>query len=114
VSVGIDEEGDGITSCVAIPDKFINKDFRRALPPKSGNQKIIWEALQDVFKYSTTFGMDDCPEGMPCVRLNDAISKTKDRLKCEQKRQRERTVTAIKGLVAGGLLAGKGEWLWIV
>ncbi|HEY9269214.1 MAG TPA: AAA family ATPase [Methylotenera sp.] len=114
VCVDIDEEGDEITSCVAMPDKFIDKGFRKVLPPKSGHQKVIWEALQDVFKFSTKFGMEGAPEGRPCVTLDDAISKTKNRLVCELKRQRERTESAITGLVKRGLLVHKEGWLWIV
>ena len=113
VNIGLDDEGDKITSCVAIPNYSMDKELRRALPPKSGNQKIIWEALQDAFKKSPNTGQANAPEGRPCLRLDDAIDKTRDRLLCETKRQTERTRSAISGLVERGLLVHGEGWLWI-
>lgn len=113
VNVGIDDEGDEITSCVAIANYSMDKELRRALPPKSGNQKIIWEALQDAFKKSPKTGQANAPEGRPCLRLDDAIDKTRDRLLCETKRQTERTRSAISGLVERGLLVHGEGWIWL-
>ncbi len=114
VPVGHDEDGEEITSCVVIPADGMGREIRRAIPPKSGNQKIIWEALQDVFKNSPTFGQAGAPAGRPCLRLEDAIDKTRGRLVCEAKRQTERTQSAITGLVSRGLLEHREGWLWIV
>lgn len=113
VNVGVDAEGDEITSCVAIPNHSVDRELRRTLPPKSGNQKIIWEALQDAFKKSPKTGQANAPEGRPCLTLDDAIDKTRDRLLCETKRQTERTRSAISGLVERGLLVHREGWLWI-
>ena len=114
VNIGLDDEGDEITSCVATPNNSMDGEIRRILPPKSGNQKIIWQALQEVFKQSPNTGQASAPIGRPCLRLEGAIEKTKDSLVCEPKRQTERTQSAITGLVARGLLAHKEGWLWIV
>ena len=113
VNIGLDDEGDEVTSCVAIPNYSMDRELRRALPPKSGNQKIIWETLQDAFKKSPKTGQANAPEGRPCLRLDDAIDKTRDRLLCETKRQTERTRSAISGLVERGLLVHGEGWLWI-
>jgi putative DNA primase/helicase len=113
VQVGLDDDGDEITTCVIRPDD-IKDTLRRALPPKSGNQRIIWDALQDVFKRATSFGQAGAPAGRPCLSLDDAIAKTRDRLVCETKRQTERTQSAISGLVSRGLLEHREGWLWIV
>ena len=113
VNIGLDDEGDEITSCVAIPNHSFDGELRRTLPPKSGNQKIIWEALQDAFKKSPKTGQANAPEGRPCLTLDDAIDKTRDRLLCETKRQTERTRSAISGLVERGLLVHREGWLWI-
>ena len=114
VSVGMDDEGEEITSCVAIPNDSMDGEMRRVLPPKSGNQKIIWIALQEVFKKSPTTGKAGSPIGRPCITLEDAIEKTRQSLLCEAKRQTERTRSAIQGLVGRGLLAHKEGWLWII
>ena len=113
VTVGTDDEGEEITSCVAVPDLLMDGALRRILPPKSGNQKIIWEALGHVLKQSTCFGKAGAPVGRPCVTLDEAIQQTRDRLVCDPKRQTERTQAAISGLVARGLLEHREGWLWI-
>lgn len=113
VEVDIDEDGEPITSCVAIPNNDIETSLRRTIPPKSGNQKIIWDALNELLKHATSFGKANAPSSRPCLLLEDAINKTKDRLLCEVKRQRERTQSAITGLVSRGLLEHKEGWLWI-
>lgn len=113
VSVGTDDDGEEITSCVAVPDVLMDGAMRRILPPKSGNQKIIWEALGHVLKQSTCFGKASAPTGRPCVTLDEAIQKTRDRLVCDPKRQTERTQAAISGLVARGLLEHREGWIWI-
>lgn len=108
-----DEDGEPITSCVVVPDEDAGKAVRRALPPKSGNQRIIWLALDDVLKASPHFGKAGAPPTRPCVQLDDAIEKTRGRLLCESKRQTERTQAAITGLVARRLLDHREGWLWI-
>jgi putative DNA primase/helicase len=112
VPVGFDDEGEKITSCVVCSDESINKGFNRLLPPKSGNQKIIWDALQDIFKKVDSKQVG-APIEAPCIRLGDAIDKTRGRLVCEPKRQSERTQSAISGLVAKGLLKFQDDWLWM-
>lgn len=113
ITVGTDDDGEEITSCVAVPDVLMDGAMRRILPPKSGNQKIIWEALGHVLKESPNFGKASAPTGRPCVTLDDAIQKTRDRLVCDPKRQTERTQAAISGLVARGLLEHREGWIWI-
>ena len=114
VPVGTDDDGEEITSCVVQPVDDIDNAMRRIFPPKSGNQKIIWEALQDAFIKHGTFGKSSAPLGRPCLTLEDAIDKTCDRLLCEPKRQKERTQSALTGLVTRGLLEHREGWLWIV
>ncbi|MFZ4539681.1 AAA family ATPase [Propionivibrio sp.] len=113
VEVGIDEDGEAITSCVIAPEEDASEAFRRVLPPKSGNQKIIWDALGPLLKSSSNYGKGGAAPGRPCVTLEDAVDKTRSRLVCDPKRQTERTQSAISGLVARGLLEFKEGWLWV-
>ncbi|MBL8367873.1 MAG: AAA family ATPase, partial [Candidatus Accumulibacter sp.] len=113
VVIGEDEDGEPVTSCVVVPDENAGDAMRRALPPKSGNQSIIWGALGDVLKASPHYGQAGAPPTRPCVRLEDAIEKTRGRLVCDSKRQTERTQAALSGLVAKGLLEHREGWLWI-
>lgn len=112
VPVGVDESGDGITSCVVLPDEGVGNVMRRLIPPKSGNQKIIWEGLGPLFRASCHNGQAGAPMGKPCIRLEEAIEKTRGLLLCEPKRQSERASTAITGLVTKGLLLHRDGWIW--
>jgi putative DNA primase/helicase len=114
VKLGFDDEGEEITSCVAMPDESTRSSMRRMLSPKSGNQKIIWDALGEMFRISRDYGKAGCPAGRACVRLEEAVEKTRGRLVCEQKRQSERTQAAINRLVSNGLLGHQDGWLWVI
>ncbi|WP_288129455.1 AAA family ATPase [Accumulibacter sp.] len=114
VTIGEDEDdGEPITSCIVVPEQNADDAVRRALPPKSGNQRIIWDALPDVLKASSAYGRAGAPPTRPCVRIEEAIEKTRGRLVCDPKRQTERTQTAITGLVNRGLLEHREGWLWL-
>lgn len=116
VELGKDDDGEPLTSCVVHPDEAIGAAVRRALPPKGGNQRVIWEALKELFRTEGTSAQLDAPEdipfGQPCLRLEVAIEKTRTRLVCESKRQTERTQTAITGLIIRGLLVHREGWIW--
>ena len=113
VEVGTDEDGEPITSCFVVPEENTGDAVRRVLPPKSGNQRIIWDALGDVLKASPHYGQAGAAPTRPCVRLDEAIEKTRTRLVCDSKRQTERTQAAITGLINRGLLEHREGWLWI-
>lgn len=98
VQVGFDEDGEEVTSCVACSVGSIENGFKKVLPPKSSNQKIIWEALQELFNQAFIV------HGVKKITLEDAISKTRVLLLCDVKRQTERTQSAINGLISKGLL----------
>lgn len=116
VELGEDEDGTPITSCVVRPEETIGAAVRRALPPKSGNQRMIWDALGELFADVDISGQpeapDDLPFGRPGLRLDEAIEKTRTRLLCESKRQTERAHVAITGLINRGLLVHREGWIW--
>lgn len=118
VDVGTDDEGEPITSCVVAPEESAGDAVRRALPPKSGNQRIIWDALGVMFRAAGCFAPEGAPKelpaGRPCLSLDAAIDGTRTRLVCDPKRQTERTSAAITGLINRGLLELREGWLWCV
>jgi RecA/RadA recombinase len=118
VEVGTDDEGEPITSCVVVPEESTGDAVRRVLPPKSGNQRIIWDALGGLFRAAGCFAPEGAPKelpaGRPCVSLDAAIDGTRSRLVCDAKRQTERTQAAITGLINRGLLELREGWLWCV
>ena len=119
VEIGEHDDGEPITSCVVVPEEATAKIMRRVLPPKSGNQKAIWDALGELFrKTGAAYPLPkdapkEIPPGRPAARLDDAIAETRTRLiGCEVKRQTERTTAAIQGLVNRGLLVHREGWIW--
>jgi hypothetical protein len=53
VEVETDEYGDPITSCVVVAEDG-KAEFRRVLPPKSGNQRLAWDALGEILRQAGT------------------------------------------------------------
>ncbi len=117
VELGIDEDGEAVTSCVVHPVEETGDSIRRALPPKSGNQRAVWDALGEIFRKVGTNrpagAPDALPLGRPCIGMEDAIEQTRSKLICEAKRQTERTQAAIRGLVDRGLLQHEAGFIWI-
>ena len=113
VEIGMDDDGEPITSCVVAPEEKTGKAVHRILPPKSANQRIAWEYLQKAMKASPHYGEAGASLEQQCVRLEEAIKCTRERMICEEKRKTERAQAAIQGLIGRGLLAFQEGWLWI-
>jgi phage/plasmid primase-like uncharacterized protein len=110
VDIGTDDDGEPLTSCVVFPSEPAAP--RMKLPPKSGNQRIVWDALDEPLRKSTHYGQAGAPPGRPCITLDAAVEHSRGRLVCEPKRQTERAQAAIRGLVGRGLLEHRDGWLW--
>lgn len=115
VPLGVDEDGDAITSCVVDFDSSSSaNELRRVIPLKAGNQKIVWDAMNRLLASSKEHSKGGAPLNRPCVRLDDAVSQLHGCLSCESKRQTERIRYAITGLTSRGLLALQDGWIWTV
>ena len=118
VQIGEDEDGDPVTSCVVVPDENAGDAVRRVKLPIGGNQRIVWDGLQELFKAVGDRRPDGAPEelpmGRPVLLLDEAIVKVRSRLAVETDRQTERTRQAIAGLVTRGLLVLREGWIWHV
>jgi hypothetical protein len=112
VELGTDADGWPVSSCVVEPEAPAGESVRNSKLPKGGNQRIVWEAIGELLRDSKTFGQGGAPTMRPCIRLDDAIEKTRDRLACESNRRTPRTREAITGLVNRGLLELREDWLW--
>ena len=111
VTVGHDDDGEEITSCVAVPDESVGA-VKRAKLPSGGNQKIALDTLGEPLRKSTDFNKDGAPLGHPCIRLDEAVGLVAERLTCEAKRRTERAQQALTALVAKQVYGVKGDWLW--
>ena len=116
VELGIDEDNEPITSCTIRQVESFDTNVRRVLPPRSGNQKAIWDALGEVFRKAGLNKPEGAPAslplGRPCITMEFAIEQTRTRVVVEPKRQTERCQAAIRGLVGRGLLCFEEGFLW--
>jgi hypothetical protein len=111
VSLGFDDEGEEITSCVAVADDA-GEVVKRAKTPSGANQKIALNVLAEPLRESCEFNKDGAPAGHPCIRLDEAISLVAERLVCDAKHKKERARAALSGLIACQIYGVKGDWLW--
>lgn len=116
VELGTDEDGEPITSCTVHPLEVIADSIKKVMPPKSGNQRAVWDALGEIFRKAGNVkpegAPDTLPQGRPCITLEAAIDKTRARLVCDPKRQTERAQAAIRGLIDRELLCHEGGFVW--
>ena len=114
VTLGEDEDGEAITSCVISHDmQSAGPVSHRPLPPKAGNQRIIWDALGELFRDSHHYGKAAAPASRPCLEIEPAIDRIRTRLPVEPRRQTERARSSVKSLISSGLLCLADGWLWI-
>lgn len=116
VEIGKDEYGEPVTSCAVVPDDS-PVELRRAIPPKSGNQRVAWDVVGEICRKAGDMRPQDAPErlpyGNPAVQLETALEAVGARLVCELKRKRERAQQALTGLQARGLIEIDGGYLWV-
>lgn len=110
--LGVDDEGDEITSCIVVPDTSVEAIKKQLKLPSGDNQKIAMDALATPLRNSSEFGKGGAPPGRPCIRQEDAVKLVTERLLCDHKRKRERAEKALTGLVARGIYGASDGWLW--
>ncbi len=111
VEVGIDEDGDPITSCVV---QYVESAFDgvfAAKIPKGGNQRIVFDRLKQLLAESIELGRGGAAAAAPCIAIEAAIIACKDCLTTEPKRRTERVRTAITALVNARLFHLADGWL---
>jgi len=111
VPVGIDDEGDEITSCVAVPDESTEAN-RKPKSALGANQKIARDVLGEPLRKSPHTGKEGAPTGRPCIDYTEAVELVAERMPTDAKHRKSRAISAIGGLVSKGYLGMKGEWLW--
>lgn len=116
VEIDMDDDGEPLTSCAVVPDDEQAK-IRRPLPPKSGNQRIAWDALGEVLRKAGDArpdgAPDSLPKGRPALAMEATIASVADRLACEPKRKRERAQQALEALHAKRLIRIEAGFVWV-
>lgn len=110
VTLGLDSDGDEITSCVIVPNQSVQAVAKK-MPTLGSNQVIALKALEEPLCKSVDIDKDGAPLGRPGIRFDDAIAMVTPLMPVEAKHQKERAKEAIKGLVRNGVLSEKEEWL---
>ena len=111
-TLGVDEHGDPVTSCVVMADTN-SEDVKRVKLPQGGNQRLVYEGIRNLFKDGIS-GKPGAPPLRPCIELEAAVIAGAARLTCATDRRATRTREAITGLVARGVLGLKEGFLWLV
>ena len=109
-TLGVEETGEAITSCVVLRDTAA-QDVRAVKLPQGGNQRVVLDALRPLFKDGTT-GKPGAPPLRPCIELEAAITAAASKLTCPTDKRTSRTREAITGLVARGVLGCNEGWIW--
>lgn len=116
VKLGEHGDGEAITSCV-VTGEVSAQSARRILPPKSGNQRIVWDALGEVLRKAGDARPDGAPQslpqGRPAIAIDAAIASLRERLACDPKRRTERAQQALEGLHAKGLIRIEAGFTWV-
>jgi putative DNA primase/helicase len=111
-TLGTDDFGDEVTSCVVEPDECAAQ-VQAVKLPAGGNQRLVLDALKPLLKASREFGKGGAPAMRPCVLLEEALPILGDALAVEPKRRTERARQAVTGLASRGVV-GIGEgWVWL-
>jgi hypothetical protein len=113
VEVGTDEDGDPVTSCVVIEEEGASNAVRGAKIPRGGNQKVVYDVAGELLKQGKSMGQGGAPVTRPCIRLDDLIEGCRGRLAVDSDRIPERVRLAVTGLVNGGCLVLREDWLWV-
>jgi len=112
VELGVTKWGKPASSCIVVPsDAQLSSTSSRPRAP-SGKQRIIFGALEPLFRESRSYGKGGAPETKACLDYVFAVEQTKTFYPCEPGREKERTKEAIAKLVAKGFLMFKDNWLW--
>lgn len=111
-TLGNDEFGDPITSCVVAPN-HATREVRSAKLPQGGNQRLVLDALRSMFKSGYT-GKPGAPPDCLCIELESAIAKASGHLTCETSRRATRSREAITGLIARGVMGCNEGWIWML
>ena len=116
-TLGVDEHGDLVTSCVVVRDTAA-QDVRAVKLPQGGNQKVVLEVVRDLLKktgpFNTPGAPATCPASRPAIELEESLSRIAERLTVAPDRKAERAREAVTGLVSRGVLGCDKGWIWLV
>lgn len=112
VAMGIDSDGDAITSCVIVTNQSAHA-IAKKMPTLGSNQTIALKALVEPLSKSVDIDKDGAPPGRPCLLFEHALAVVALLMPVEAKHKKQRAKDALTGLVSKDLVGMKGDWLWV-
>ena len=111
VPLGIDSDGDEITSCVIVANQSAPA-IEKKMTTLGSNQTIALTALEEPLCKSVDIDKDGAPQGRPCLRFEHALAIVTPLMPVEAKYKKQRAKEALAGLVNKDVVGMKGDWLW--
>jgi putative DNA primase/helicase len=110
-TLGIDTDGDVITSCIVKRDTTIEIISTKPVP-QGNNQKLVMTALRPMFKSGET-GKAGAPPSAQCIELEAAVSAGAAKLTSAPDKRTSRAREAISGLLTRGVIDANAGWIWL-
>lgn len=113
VDLGADPDGDPVTSCVVVADSSL---VFKPKEPSGKNQKSALAAIRRLVSASEHVGEGGAPDGVHCIRVDEAVAATLLTESLSKRANRARTI--VQGLISDRYVqSGADEmgagWLWL-
>jgi putative DNA primase/helicase len=113
VTVGVDDDGDDVTSCVVVPDATMAA-IKKMTFPSGANQKIAFDMLAAPMRESVDVSKGGAPEGQGCITFQAAMDLVASCMPGDAKHKRQRAKEAITALITKSTYGLGGGWIWAV
>ncbi len=112
VTLGIDSDGEAITSCVIDPQPS-GSLIAQHPKPIGTNQRLVYGVLLDILPASKYLGKGLASGMERCVSLDELVEACRTRMPVDAKRIRERTLTAVKAMTVNQVICFYDNWIWL-
>ncbi|ABE29335.1 AAA domain protein [Paraburkholderia xenovorans LB400] len=111
VEVGVDDDGDPVTSCVIEP---LDAEPERLRParPRGSAQMIVYRVVGDMLRASREFGKANAPPTHACVPVEAAIEQAALHMVCKAKNRRYVARRTVTHMIASRIYSARDDWLW--
>lgn len=112
VPLGVDEDGDPLTSCVITVNTKAD-DIQNAKVPQGKNQRLVLDAIRTMLREMSPVVHPAVPPGCPSLEFEAVLPQLAACLSVAPDKRTSRTREAISGLVERGVVCFENGRLWI-
>lgn len=112
VPLGVDEDGDPLTSCVITVNTKAD-DIQNAKVPQGKNQRLVLDAIRTMLREMSPVVHPTVPPGCPSLELDAVLPQLSACLSVAPDKRTSRTREAISGLVERGVVCFENGRIWI-